>query len=89
MVQKLKELDWVLLALILQGGRSVYDANIAQALIVACFAGLVGFNRWMDSKKQKDINHTVMEELTKMRNTLSGLQMKNIKRELPENVRLF
>lgn len=89
MLQKLRQLDWVLLALILLGARSVYDANISQALIVMCFTGLVGFTRWLASKKQPDMNASVMEELNKMKNTIGNISMKNVKRELPENIRLF
>jgi hypothetical protein len=75
--QMLLNRNYILLTLILLGLRSLADASIGQAMVIMCFAGLVGYQKYLDTKKQKDISEELVRELHDLRNNVSVLMMKN------------
>lgn len=89
-MEKIKSINWPLIVFILLGLRALLDASFAQAAVVLCFGTFVAVKQWLDSKKQKDVDAELRSELNALKNSVSGLVMKNTaKRELPENVRFF
>lgn len=90
-MEKLKKFDWVAFSLIMLGLRSLYDANVAQALIVACFSALVGYNRFLASKQQRDIDSETRSELERIKANMSALMVKNASKpaDVGNNVRFF
>lgn len=76
-MEKLKQFDWVLIALILLGLRSLYDANMAQAMVVVCFSTLVGLKRFLESRQVKDLDKETREELERIKANMSAITIKN------------
>lgn len=77
MLEKLKKVNWILFVLIVLGLRSVYAADIAQAIIVMAFAGLYSFKMHLDKQDVKEIDKDVKLKLEEMQATVAGLAMKN------------
>lgn len=77
MLNKIKSLDTILIVLILLGLRSVVDANIAQAVIVACFGALVAYNKYLKTKEQPDIRAELMNEIEKIQSNVTSLSMRH------------
>jgi hypothetical protein len=76
MLNKIKSLDAILVVLILLGLRSIIDANVAQAIIVACFGALVAYNKYLKTKEQPDIRAEIMNELEKVQANVTSLSMR-------------
>lgn len=77
MLEKLKKVNWILFVLIALGLRSVYAADIAQAVIVMAFAGMYSFKMYLDKQDVKEIDKDVKTKLEEMQATVAGLAMKN------------
>lgn len=77
MLNKIKSLDAILIVLILLGLRSVIDANIAQAAVVACFGALVAYNKYLKAKEQPDIRAELMNEIEKIQSNVTSLSMRH------------
>jgi hypothetical protein len=89
-IERVKQADWVLIALVALGLRSLYEASLGQAMVVACFSGLVAWSRYLSTKQVRDLDKETREELDKMKNNLSALAMKNtIKAPLEPGQRFF
>lgn len=91
MYQKLLSINWMYLVLVLLGVRSVINASLAQALVVACFAGIKIYKDYLDSKQQKDIDSELKKELSDMKAIVGGLAMKNAAKpaQMEQQVRRF
>lgn len=90
-MERLKNLDWVLVTLILLGARSIIDANVAQSIVVACFSAVYGFKQWLGVKKEQSVSADIMKELDQMKTNVAGVMMKNsIKpQQMQENIKRF
>lgn len=75
--QMLLNKNYILLTLILLGLRSIVDASIGQALVIMCFAGLIGYQKYLDDKNQKNISEELKKELNDIKNSMSVLMLKN------------
>lgn len=89
MHEKLKQVNWIYVALILLGLRALIDANLSQALIVACLSGLQGFKEWQDTKKTIPLNDQVLKELEEMKNNVNGLAIRGVKTAVAQEPRRF
>lgn len=77
MLQKLKQVNWILLVLITLGLRSVYAADVAQALIVISFSSVYSLTMYLKTKEVKSLNDEVKNQLDEMKTVVGGLAMKN------------
>lgn len=86
-MSKFKNVDYVFLILCAMGIRSIIDANLSQALIVACFAGVLCFKRYLDYVKKPDANEELRKEIEGLRANMSGLMMKNAAKPMMDSNR--
>jgi hypothetical protein len=77
MIEKLKQVNWVLFVLVVLGLRAVYSADMAQALVVIAFSAVYSFKTYMNSVASKPLETDVKNQLEEMKTTISGLAMKN------------
>lgn len=84
-MSKFKNVDYVFVILCLMGIRSIVDANLSQALIVACFAGVLCFRRYLDYVKKPDINEDIKRQIEDLRSNMSGIMMKNAAKPMMDN----
>jgi hypothetical protein len=84
-MSKLKSVDWVFVILCGMGIRSIVDANLSQALIVACFAGVLCFKRYLDYVKKPDLNEDLKKQIEDLRSNMSGIMMKNAAKPMMDN----
>lgn len=89
MHEKLAKVNWIYIALILLGLRALIDANLSQALIVACLSGLEGFHQWQEARKPVSLNDKVLAELEDMKNNVNGLAMRGVKTAVAQEPRRF
>lgn len=91
MLEKLKQVNWILFVLIALGMRALVSADMAQALVVIAFSGLYGFKMHLDSKEVKDINSDVKTQLDEMKTAVAGLSMKNAAKpqQMQQEIRRF
>lgn len=85
MYQKLTNVNWIYVALILLGLRALSDANLSQALIVACLAGLQGYKEYLKTKTVDPINADIKRQLEEMKSNIDSVSMRAIKAPNPTN----
>lgn len=88
-MEKIKNIDWIALVLVLLGLRSVYEVSFPQALIVLCFSVLFGVLRFLKSKEQKDIDQETRQELERIKANLSALVVKGASKPQETGMRFF
>lgn len=76
-MEKLKRINWVQLTLIALGMRCIYDANVAQALVIACFSGIYAYSKYLEMTKQQDIAADLRKEIDDVRTNVSSLMVRN------------
>jgi len=84
-MNKFKNIDYVFLILCAMGIRSIIDANLSQALIVACFSTILCFKRYLDYVKKPDFNQDVQKQIEDLRSNMSGIMMKNAAKPMMDN----
>lgn len=90
LIDRIKQADWVFIALVALGLRSLYEASMSQAIVVACFSGLVAWSRYLATKQVKDLDKETREELERIKANVSSLSMKNtVKPPLEPGQRFF
>lgn len=77
MLEKLKQVNWVLFVLISLGLRSVWSADISQALVVTAFSGLYAFKMYLNSREIQSADKDVKKQIEEVQATVAGLAMKN------------
>lgn len=77
MLEKLKKVNWTLFVLIALGLRSVWAADMAQAIIVIAFSGIYSFKLYLNSLEVKSLDQDVKKQLEEVKTTVAGLAMKN------------
>jgi hypothetical protein len=66
------------------------DASFPMAIFGISLTGLYAYSKYLDSKAIKPLDQQVKAELEQMRDTLSGIAVKNNLKPLPkENQRYF
>lgn len=77
MIEKLKQVNWILFVLITLGLRAIVSADMAQALVVIAFSAVYSFKMYMSSLVVKELDTDVKKQIEEMKTTISGLAMKN------------
>lgn len=86
----LSKVNTVVVILALLGIRAIVDANMAQALIVACFSGVYALQLYLASIKKIDVQQNYIDDLNSLRNNVSALMIKNASRPQEERpTRMF
>lgn len=90
-MDKIKNADWIMLAIIVLSARSLIDFSFPQALVVLALLGYKGWNKYMETKQEVKINDTVLEQISEMRSVVSGMAMKNAARpaEMQKELKRF
>ena len=79
MYQKLTNVNWISFVLILLGLRALADANLSQALIVACLSGVISYRDHLKSKAKDPVNDDIKRQLDEMKSNLDSVSMRSIK----------
>lgn len=77
MIEKLKQVNWILFVLIVLGLRAVVSADLAQALVVIAFSAVYGFKMHLTATARAPLEADVKIQIEEMKNVISGLAMKN------------
>lgn len=83
------KIDLLTAVLVLLALRSLFELNIAQAIVFLSFSTFVAYKKWLDNNLKPDITEELREEITKMKNVVSGLAIKNSVKANVENKRFF
>lgn len=74
----MKKVNYTLVIFILLGLRSVaVGSNIGDALAIIGVLGVVGFEKYLESKKGPDINAALREELDSIKSSMSAISIRN------------
>lgn len=79
-MDKIKNADWIMLAIIVLSARSLYDFSFAQAFVVIALLGYKAYQKYLETKQDVKITDTVLEQISEMRSVVSGMAMKNAAR---------
>ena len=87
----LSNTNYINVVLVLLGIRAIVDANLSQALIVACFSGIYSYSKYLDTKKAPNIAEDLRKEIGDIKNNMSSLMMKNAARppEMEQQLKRF
>lgn len=83
------KIDLLTAVLVLLALRSLFELNLAQAIVFFSFSAFVGYKKWLDNNLKPDITEELREEITKMKNVVSGLAIKNSVKANVDNKRFF
>lgn len=83
------KMDVLTTVLVLLALRSLFELNLAQALVFFSFSAFVGYKKWLDNNLKPDITEEIREEISKMKNVVSGLAIKNSVKSSTEGKRFF
>lgn len=91
MMEYVKKLNIPVVLLVLITGRMLFtDSTYALAILGWAVAGLYAYKTYLTTKEIKPLDAQVREELAAMKNTISGLAVKNgFKTQSPENQKWF
>ena len=76
-MERLKNINVPLALFILLTLRSLYAFDFSQAIAFVCVTAIYGYHLHLQSKKVKDLDKEVSDELEKIKAVITGLSMKN------------
>lgn len=76
-MEQLKNINVPLALFILLTLRSLYAFDYPQAIAFVCVSSIYGYHLYLQTKKIKDLNKEVTEELEKVKAAISSLAVKN------------
>lgn len=90
-MQHIKKINVALALICLISIRMLFsDASYPMAIFGLSLTGLYGFSMYLDTKKSKPADQQLKAELEQLRDTISGIAVKNnIKPPIKENQRYF
>ena len=85
------EVDFVLIVAILLGFRALVSMDVAQAMVALGFISLIGYTKYLETKKQPDINAEIRKQLEEMQSKVSSIFVKNAAKPTtpPDGKRFF
>lgn len=79
MLDKIKNLNVVLVLLIILSLNSIRDINIAQAMVAVGIFGLMGYIKYLKHIEKPDFSATIMAELEHVKSQMTGISLRNTK----------